>query len=926
MRTYIIAFLGMFGFIFWGQSCWAQKENTLWWLGRITQSGIQFQGNNFIPTMLQGHAIPYAEEGHGIATHPIIGRNFFYTNGQTIYDRSHLAMPNGTGLTGHLSASGTGAVCVVPSQCSRFYVFHTGTSYGSVWGSLAYSVVDTSLVGNGTPGNPLGDVVPGLKNVILRPNVQEALCLVKGATSLDYWLVGANQAGDSALVWRISSAGIQFQAGYPLGTSLVAISSISVSPQGTRLGFTSFIENRPTLTATFNPLSGVVSNVLNVPGTPIGNASNYWMGFYSSAWSPDGTKLYLGKWRFSTNNSGGALYQYNLSQPANPLVSVFQINGAYNDVMGGIKLGPDQRLYFLYSRPNAGWRFAGVVNQPNQPGLACNVQPTQVDLLQDILLAPSLPHTLPPNLPPVVRDTTLVLACETLPFTLNLQSLLSDADNTSHQWQIIQGPTNIQQQGNQLSITNPPMGVLSDTLWVKACDNYCFPLCDTGRVIVIYQASGWLGPDIHLCLPQTATLQNPILSLPFQWSSGSTNPTINVSQAGPVVLTLFHPTCPLSDTLLVTAGTAPMLQANIPPWLCFPDTSLALNMNCSDCQWWMNGQPVQPPLFLQQPGPYQVIGQNTCGADTLSGVIQFGQLPVVNLGNEHMLCSPFVADVSCSQCTYQWSNGSVVSGISVQTPGWISVTVQNPCGAVTDSIRLVAPPSFDVWADSMILLCPGDTFVLAPDPSFSPFVWNGTQTSDTFQINSSGWIQVSYNHPCGPAADSILAVFHSAEVLDLGPDRWLCTEDTLWVGPHRLDWIQGAYWNTGFPGLLHPVTEDETLVLHWPGCGTVLTDTLALYRSSKEEGLFIPNTFTPNNDGINDVFQPAGVRRDATSYQMDIFDRWGQLLFTTRLPQAYWDGTHFGEPVPLGAYVFKVQYQNPCLNEFEYRGRVMLMR
>jgi hypothetical protein len=101
-------------------TCMAQKENTLWWVGRITQRGLQFQVPNFTPVILQGHAIPYAEEGHGIATHPLVGRNFFYTNGQTIFDRNHLAMPNGSGLSGHLSASGTAAVCIVPGQCSRF--------------------------------------------------------------------------------------------------------------------------------------------------------------------------------------------------------------------------------------------------------------------------------------------------------------------------------------------------------------------------------------------------------------------------------------------------------------------------------------------------------------------------------------------------------------------------------------------------------------------------------------------------------------------------------------------------------------------------------------------------------------------------------------------------------------------------------------
>jgi gliding motility-associated-like protein len=787
-------------------------------------------------------------------------------------------------------------------------------------------VVDTNLLGNGAPANPLGDVVPGLKNVVLRPNVQEALCIIKGQTSLDYWLLGANQAGDSALVWRISMTGIQFQAGYPLGIPLVAISSISANPQGTRLGFTSFIENRPTLRAQFNPANGVVTNVQTVPGTPVGNATNYWMGFYSSAWSPDGTKLYLGKWRFSTNNLGGALYQYDVLQSANPLTSVFQINGGYNDVMGGLKLGPDQKVYFLYSRPNAGWRFAGVVDQPNLAGPACNVQATQVDFLQDILLSPSLPHTLPPNLPPVVRDTTLVLACETFPTILNLQTLVSDGDNLTHTWQMLQGSSHMALQGSQLTISAPPVGVLSDTLLLRACDTYCFPACDTGRVILIYQASGWLGPDVHLCIPQTLTLQNPISSLPFQWNTGSVSPSMTVSQAGPVILTLFHPTCPLSDTLMVTTGTGPDLQANLPSWICFPDTAVPINLNCPDCQWWINGQATQTPLLLQHAGNYEIIGQNLCGSDTLLGSLQAGQLPLIDLGASHLLCTPFAIDLSCVHCTYQWSNGTSNAYLQQQSPGWISVTVQHPCGQVTDSILLVMPPSMNVLSDTLPLFCPGDSFWLAPDPSFGPFLWNQTQTSDSFLVTVPGSIHVSFMHPCSPASDSVLAVFHDLEALDLGPDQWLCTEDTLWVGPASSDGMQGAYWNTGYSSLLHPVWEEETLVLYWPGCGTLLTDSITIQRSAKEEGLFIPSAFTPNKDGLNDVFQPAGIQRNSNAYQLDVFDRWGQVIFTTRLPQAYWDGNHLGEPVPSGAYVYKILYQNPCQNEFEYIGRVVLVR
>ncbi len=68
--------------------------------------------------------------------------------------------------------------------------------------------------------------------------------------------------------------------------------------------------------------------------------------------------------------------------------------------------------------------------------------------------------------------------------------------------------------------------------------------------------------------------------------------------------------------------------------------------------------------------------------------------------------------------------------------------------------------------------------------------------------------------------------------------------------------------------------------------------------------LYIPNAFTPDGDGLNDTF--GGVGEGITDYNIQIFDRWGNLLFESNDINKQWDGNYKNELAPSGVYVFKV--------------------
>jgi len=92
-------------------------------------------------------------------------------------------------------------------------------------------------------------------------------------------------------------------------------------------------------------------------------------------------------------------------------------------------------------------------------------------------------------------------------------------------------------------------------------------------------------------------------------------------------------------------------------------------------------------------------------------------------------------------------------------------------------------------------------------------------------------------------------------------------------------------------------------------------------------GVYVPNAFTPDGDGRNDVFKVEGARLSPNDFSLMIFDRWGMKVFEAKDPSASWDGTLEGSPVPNDVYVWQVTVRFEGHIEVEkLRGHVTVVR
>ncbi|MBC7694235.1 MAG: gliding motility-associated C-terminal domain-containing protein [Burkholderiales bacterium] len=101
-----------------------------------------------------------------------------------------------------------------------------------------------------------------------------------------------------------------------------------------------------------------------------------------------------------------------------------------------------------------------------------------------------------------------------------------------------------------------------------------------------------------------------------------------------------------------------------------------------------------------------------------------------------------------------------------------------------------------------------------------------------------------------------------------------------------------------------------------------------LVEITPEFALYIPNAFTPDENGRNDIFQPLGIGIDEENYRMYIFDRWGESIFTSNNFRKGWDGPLKGvsKKAPQGVYIYKLQVTDTQGGKHPYVGHVTVIR
>lgn len=446
-----------------------------------------------------------------------------------------------------------------------------------------------------------------------------------------------------------------------------------------------------------------------------------------------------------------------------------------------------------------------------------------------------------------------------------------------------------------------------------------------------------LGSDVTACFPTNIVLNAHKGFKSYLWNTGVTDSTISVTSAGIYSLQIVDSCGNIAkDTIRINnAGTVPVdlgpdrqkcnndtIQIQAPSG--FTNYSWGPNYNLSNPQ--SNIAVVNPRIdtafFVK------VETNNGCfGFDTIKVYVKTS--PRIFLGEDTSICTgdSILLNAGIGFTEYLWGNGSTSQQISVYTTGQYTVAAKTNEGCYSyDTVRILNIwPKPEVTLQENPALCSGTTRVL-DGGNFSSYLWNTGATSQTIPVSSIGLysVKVTDNNGCKGFDSTIITSIVPLPFKFLAADTSLCIFETLNVQPTGL--FKSYVWNTGSnssgikvsePGIYWLQVKDKN--------GCIGRDSISVSSKYCTTGFYMPSAFSPNNDGKNDIMKPILVGK-IKKYQFWIYNRYGELVFTSSTVSNGWDGHYKQLNQPGNVFAWMCTYQFEGEPIIEKKGSFVLIK
>lgn len=456
-------------------------------------------------------------------------------------------------------------------------------------------------------------------------------------------------------------------------------------------------------------------------------------------------------------------------------------------------------------------------------------------------------------------------------------------------------------------------------------------------ILNVNEISVEIGEDFSMCAGSDTLLiaNTPNTNITYEWQDGSTGNSFFAIDTGKISLVVTDTIgCEAKDSLFFSYY--PVIElGNDTSFVC--DSLLfELNGNIPNATYvWQDGS-TDSFYTVTSDGFYwvDVIDAHNCfSSDTL--YVAFVNSPVLDLGNDTTVCpdEPVLLDATIpAGIGYLWQDSAQTALYTATEVGtYIVRTVDTTTCFTWDTLvisNFVVPGSL-FGADT--LLCNDETYELMPNIS-NPltFSWQDGSIGSTFTITETGtyWVDVIDTNNC-PSSDTINARYLSdPSDIDFPTDTTICIGESIVLSAYQAEatayqWTgqstyfgENDYESDSFKMTIEGVYE----VAITNECGTI-TQSIELITEDCTCEPFVPNAFTPNNDGDNDEFK-IYESCPIENAELWIFDRNGGLVFYTNQPENGWNGLFNGQIVPNGVYVWQLTFE--AENQFGEREKQLM--
>lgn len=368
---------------------------------------------------------------------------------------------------------------------------------------------------------------------------------------------------------------------------------------------------------------------------------------------------------------------------------------------------------------------------------------------------------------------------------------------------------------------------------------------------------------------------------------------------------------------------------------------VATGLQSIDTFSWSNGE-LNDTIILNSTQNISLVANNTCGYDSATVSIIVNPLPsaLIIPNGPTTFCNGGNVQLSYSTqsgSTYNWLNGQSGNPITVSNAGWVILSATNNCGTDKDSVEIIINNGTTASiTESGNVICNNDSVFLTSS-SLNNNLWSTGETSQSIWVNSGGTYTLTVSTPnCGNASastiinqETVIAQFSTSA--DTGYIPLEISTINLSSGAANYNWNfgTGAPINTTNATVTYNEAGEFTIILTATGIlGCTDTAMKTIRATDPPVTLTLPNIFTPNADGNNDVFKPLNII-GITGGVIEIYNRWGIRIFESSDLSFTWDGkTSSGSAAPDGVYYYivKAQTKSPKDPEIDLKGYVTLSK
>ncbi len=585
-------------FIIIDNALYCQNQANNWYIGS-KQAGVNF--NLGVPITLINGANQYNSDGGTACVSDTLGNLLFYTNGETVWNRNHQIMQNGSGLEGDNSASQPALIVQKPGSQNLYYLFTVGSRYQEY--GLAYSIIDM----NEDAGN--GSVMTKNQRMLASVWARDKLTSVRHRNSKDYWIIAKDRLNGNFHTYLLSSTGI----------NPTPVISISKQTSISWYGPAKFTPDRKKLISCCRSYSGYSDGSFEVCdfNDQTGEIFTRFIIKQSNTTSfcilgcdisPDSKILYVATHGYP-NITGESLLQYDLRLTDSLAFfnSCIIIDTAARSA--GLQLAPDGKIYgirYIYPQNDTLFYYLDVIHDVWKRGTACNFESYVVNL-QNRKAYSNLPN-FPQDL--LYRFVWSGGPCAGVPFNFHHRFIpepdsihwdFGDPGSGAANFSTVHNPTHVFSAGGTYVVytyVKYPNGRIEET---------------SREVEVLPKPYPNLGPDTLVCANTNVTLTPGSGYAGYYWNGSIVpgNPTYLASDTGTYIVRVKNNLgCFNADTIRVLQRPAPALNEtnlNIAPTTCGGTTGAITGLQINgqppySIQWTASGTPISDSLDMYHLG------------------------------------------------------------------------------------------------------------------------------------------------------------------------------------------------------------------------------------------------------------------------------------------------------------------------------------